>query len=1048
MNSSKLAHAIRNNRIVKRIILYTPVDIATWLNNVGAPKLALKVIHLPKRIYPRNADVLTARLNAHKRLGNRAMHNKLVAERARHMADKYVKIKDYENILALMAQLEKVQQPLQLAAGKCIARQLDSEVGRSRILKASSRALEKYPASIFLLHINSLCRSMAGDYRAASDALIARITSTSSENIKFTRRQSIMLRDSWRVVDLIAREKMDWLEESGDYKNLISKPEDAPSDNSVAISENEIAHDVPGTTARPDDLIDFKEHALQGRLRDEYLRVCTKEFDDAKNMHGRLKAITEMLRAGIRHIPDYTSSYDLAREKLESLIPQLHEMTACVPKTCKKPVERVLNVCTFLNLAHRLGLTEERKRCVEHLVELSKTKSFAACLWPAVGELAKHPEDMADANLIVLRIKQHIPKNGRDLRNFLRWATNSGEYQEADKLRPLLAKHLLRSEAMLGYVNILQRQGRFEDAMRLTRDIHGELLSRPSTTNCFTNFRLIKRVGELDFLIKTARIFSSVPQPKDPRGVVIISPRNIDHLRRYPLLVLVEMKRRGWAVVPIVEGLLPRELTGIAEIDVMNSSIRPNLSLSTRAEFTMPEIENFECDPENQMLKWGDLDFSHSLWEDAAINRRRYSINYRCPELINYLSGLGGWTRVMARVLNYAHIEHLRSDRPTACISLFNNRLPDSLFNKFCQEHGSETGFFHLHAANGYQNYFTNFSTNISERFVLRNMTRAKDVRSASFPIPENFERYYAGRAEQAPEILKNFEDVTKVKRSTGSSKERPAEAVALVEKIEGWRKAGGKVACAFGKVVCDSGVPFDGGPAHSSMRDWINHSIRAVQGSDTLLLIKPHPHEINNQIATFPTEYFIDLLEEPLGENAVFMGHRWFDIHDMKELVDLGLIYNGTTTVELGLLGIPCVLAGHFAPIDYPVGHVSPKDRNEYEAYLRFEKSVEVAKDIRERSAVWLDYMSDENFTQPYRYHARPVTNQVLYPPWWVKEDLKRYNEEGDTAVMELVGRALGERGEPGDNTDYRLDELTLDESETEAAGNLYPGMIDSAGD
>src|SRR5204862_498482 len=53
------------------------------------------------------------------------------------------------------------------------------------------------------------------------------------------------------------------------------------------------------------------------------------------------------------------------------------------------------------------------------------------------------------------------------------------------------------------------------------------------------------------------------------------------------------------------------------------------------------------------------------------------------------------------------------------------------------------------------------------------------------------------------------------------------------------WRARGGKVACLFGRVVCDSAVPFDGGPVHSDLRDWLRHSIEAVRGSNTLLLIK-----------------------------------------------------------------------------------------------------------------------------------------------------------------------------------------------------------------
>src|SRR6056297_3848939 len=109
------------------------------------------------------------------------------------------------------------------------------------------------------------------------------------------------------------------------------------------------------------------------------------------------------------------------------------------------------------------------------------------------------------------------------------------------------------------------------------------------------------------------------------------------------------------------------------------------------------------------------------------------------------------------------------------------------------------------------------------------------------------------------------------------------------------------------------------------------------------------------------------------MSENGLFLGHRWFDMHDMRERMDLGLIYNGTTAIELGLMGIPAVLCGDFAPVDYPIGHMVPKDRADYEAYLRFEKPAVVALDIRERAAVWLDYMANEDFTQSYRFHARP---------------------------------------------------------------------------
>lgn len=290
----------------------------------------------------------------------------------------------------------------------------------------------------------------------------------------------------------------------------------------------------------------------------------------------------------------------------------------------------------------------------------------------------------------------------------------------------------------------------------------------------------------------------------------------------------------------------------------------------------------------------------------------------------------------------------------------------------------------------------------------MRNMTRFPETRSGSFPVPSDFQAYFRKHEKFAPIILNDAIGITKVKRSTEGQKVRPEDAQQALDRILKWRENGGNVACAFGKVVCDSGVPYDGGPAHTNMKDWLNHTIDAVRDSKTLLLLKPHPHEYKEEIACFLNQYFFDLIETDIPENVILSGHRWFDINDLKEFVDLGLIYNGTTAVELGVLGIPSVLCSHFAPVDYPVGHVSPFDKADYEAYVRFEKKAEVSPRLQEQSACWLQLMGSNEVTLDYRYHARQITNKVLYPSWWFPEDIRNYLIKGDPAVTELANRAI----------------------------------------
>ena len=1006
-----------NRSIPRKFMLGIPLRMSRYLMKKSQPKLALVILRVVTRVYPSDVRTLHVKAMAHEALGNFEIGANIRAERLRYLMQPYMASKNFTEILKLMAEMERTHKAAQFKAGRLIAQQLVSEVGRKRILKCAIEARARFKESAYLSHLISLCQSMDGDYRQASKMLLSEINFPYKAPKKLQIKRGRILAQSWRVVDQIAREQMDWSDDASGSNQA--------SPSLVGHVREEIKSAKTKRTKSPqsaldeidsDNAISFKERALQGRQIKQYLKICDKELNEADTLSKKLRAVEEMLRTGIRHIMDYSPSYRMAKSRLKALQPELDVLfSAGASETLEAATNTVLELCTYYSLTHRLRMPKEKARIIERLEEISQDETMAAALWPAPGTIAKDPDNAPVAMRILERIEYETPKINRDAQKYFQWAMTTRNYSKADAFYKRLPKNLHRRHGLLYYVNILQRQSRFSEALKLLIDIHGQALANPSQLNAYTNYSLIKRTGELRFLIETSRIYKSVKQPKNPKGVVLISPRNIDQLRRYPLMVLLEFKRRGWAVVPIVEGLLPKELTGDPSIDVMNSAIGATTLLSDQAMAVMPELTSFVSTPSKGILRWGNIDLSHSVWEDAAINRRRYSIHWKCPELRHYISGLANWTQSIGRVLSYAHDQQKLTGRKFACVSLFNYRLPDSLFRFYCEEFGDPDTFFYLHTANGYQNYFTNFSTNISQRLVMRNMTRYPHVRSASFPLPEFFETYYRDNSKRIPEIIERFAAITKVKRSTEGNSDRPKEVFEVDRRIADWRAKGGKVACAFGKVVCDSGVPFDGGPAHKSMKDWINHCIKTVQGTDTLLLIKPHPHELNDQIATFPTEYFEDLLTEKLGDNAIVLGHRWFDMHDMESRMDIGLIYNGTTAIELGIMNIPCILAGHFAPIDYPVGHVVPKDRADFEAYLRFEKDAEVSNDLRERSAVWLDYMANESFTQPYRYHARPVTNKVLYPPYWFKEDLEKYKGKQDLSIVELVGRALGERLEPG---------------------------------
>ncbi len=937
-----------------------------------------------RRLVPRNRLTLTVVARGAGALGLKAPAR---AAEARLLQERVGRTTDLTELLRLMGALEPTLRAAPLEAGRRVADLICTEEGRADLLPAALAAREAEPDSAWLTHVITLCQAMAGDYRTAGQDLAARLAQPFDARVPLERSRFETLRNSWRVTDQAAREQMDWIDEDPEGAALVAP---APT--------------LPGE-ARP---LGFKEHLLQGRKRQAYLAACTAELTAAPSLEARLKAIGEMIRPSLRHSPSYGPSYAVAREHFSQLEAEIEPLFEGLPLPGAAE-KHILLLGRLLGLSRKLGEAALAGRCLDRLEMLAEEEVFLPVLWTAPAEMAEDSAAETRAARVMDKIRAVAsPKTSRDVRGLFRWALLAEAHDIADASFAALPASLRRHNGVLHYVQSLIRRGRLTEAMDLLTEIHGQILTHPSRLNAFASRSMIKRRGELAFLIRTAEILGDVSQPKEPKGVLLLTARNLDHLRRMPLMVLRRMKAEGWALVPLVSGLLPPEPTGRADIDRLHGAISPNIRLSSDAEAAFPALTGFEADLSTGSFTWDGLALSHPLWEDAAIARRRYHIDWSCPELQSAMGNLVKWTKAMGRALDYAK----GLDVPVASLVILPARLPDAAVRLYCEAKGDADGFFCLHGANGYQNYFTNFATNVSERYVIRNLTAHPETRAAAMPVPENFERYYGAATPRLDAIRARFAATPATPRST-EGKGRPPEAEALLGELSDWRARGGKIACAFGKVVCDSSVPFDGGLAHASMEDWIQHACAAVDGSNTLLLVKPHPHELNNRIATFPTEYFADLLPDPLPQNVRLLGHRWFDIADIAGQIDLGLIYNGTTAVELGLLGVPCLLSGHFAPIDYPIGHVVPKSRDAFEAYLRFERPAEVAPDLADRAAVWLDYMAAEDFTLPYRYHVRTVTNTVLYPPWWYDEDLA--GAESDPAIAALTDRALNRGTEPG---------------------------------
>lgn len=913
---------------------------------------------------------------------------------------------EIEDVLRGLAKFEKKRISAPVVAGNLIGMQLGSDEKIIALSKTAEHLLKEYPDSTLLLTLLVIGVAKSGEYEKAHDLLIEKIEEI--RGIRYGRKLKRVERDRldallklWRTLDLVIRNEMAWAREDGGIHGYEKIP-----------FLDELTTDNPGNLDTQSILF-FAEPYLQGRSTEKYLVNCQRSWDAANTIQTRMKAITAMMRTGVRRTPDYHDGYNLARDYYEQTWPDIDELINTVRKNNIVPHAlasgRMRLLREALKLAREVGADEHVAALVSCIRDSLDGVNARNVIWVATHALIVH-DRTTFRELTIDLVKNHPsgPKALTDITSFLMWATLAEEYEYACEVFEKFPTQIKRSQAGLNYANILQRMNRFGAAEKSARSVMDVTLSKPHLLCPFKLWNTLRRVGELGFAASSADLYRMVPQPKNPKGVIFVLARSLEQARRTPMVVLMELKRQGWAVVPLFKGILPIEKTGMSGIDRYAGAVTMELVIAKDREGTFEPASKFKANLSKGKITWRDMDFSQMVWEEASVNRRRYNVDYTCPALIKYVGQLERTCKATAIILEDLEKNEEMANLRAGFLIQFNNRLPDVVARFYCEKYGDPEKRFCIHSANGYQNYFNNFSTNVSTKCTMRNMTLHPETRTASFPVPEEFEAFYQENKHLTSHILEEVEEVTRVKRSTAGTKEMPLEARVALRYIEDWKAKGGKVACAFGKVVCDSGVPIDGGPAHKNMKEWLNHTINSVKDSNTLLLIKPHPHELNEQIACFLTEKFEDLIEVEQNPNVMFLGHRWFDIHMLNGMVDVGLIYNGTTAIELGLMEIPCLLCGHYGPIDYPIGHMVPKNKRHYRSLVRFENEIQVADDLRARAAMWLYYMQGDNVMVDYRYNARQITNKFLYPSYWFEEDIKKYLVHGDPHVNRLAEQAV----------------------------------------
>lgn len=622
-------------------------------------------------------------------------------------------------------------------------------------------------------------------------------------------------------------------------------------------------------------------------------------------------------------------------------------------------------------------------------------------------------EDL-DRPLRFLELAHALRPNDVDL--IVAYCTALAISSEEHKARKIVGAALERWQAHTGLLVLLTRlQSDMSDSEGVARTqnrllgLRESAVLRASEDGARVRELLALRsaVATQEFWKNTSSVLQRVPNPQlhAPKGVVFASFYKCMISASITTMPFLDLKRRGYDVVYLNSGTVSAQPTGHPLFDQFAGILRGDGSL-VAGERMLRSGTFFEwsIDPKNGYIGADGLNFHQPIFERLAQQSKSFTIDFDSPLIASRIRSM---VRLCDRGLYVARRirdEVAARGIPVRFVSSNWQYPPYCTFRIAAAQWSRTHDISFVAVSPGYESYFSNLGKRYATTAAAVNMSLNPNSRAPFLPRADRFRAWYAANGAVVDSARDEIEEQIRADRA-GIGTQLSSQARDALARIKAHRRAGGKVVCAFGKIVYDLAVPYSGGPAHGDIQDYLNHTIEAAaKAPGTLVLIKPHPHELRYEIARNPRQFFTDLIKVPIPDNVLVMGHRWFNVRDLIPLIDLGVLWNGTSCVELAGSGVPVVMCDDWGPRDYPVGFTAPRSREHYEQIIRDPSIVENDPQMRRRCIGLLKYLSTTDVMRPYQYVERGLVNVDVGAPVWRMDDVERYLREGDPYVEALA--------------------------------------------
>ena len=495
----------------------------------------------------------------------------------------------------------------------------------------------------------------------------------------------------------------------------------------------------------------------------------------------------------------------------------------------------------------------------------------------------------------------------------------------------------------------------------------------------------------------------TTPTREEIRGFVVVYNWRAHVVAALMVPMAGLLTDEGYPVKAVLAGTLATEGTGIPAFDALQGCIAPEGTNFTRRPKEL--AHDWTVDWPAGIVETGGINY-YTYFQERLARRARV---YRADSLeaagaADLFESLIHRSDVALTLCEKARDLARAEGKPVRIAIHETHFAPSGIIREWCEQVGGRDGVHAVALSIGYENYYSNLTSIQATTLAVEDLTANPTVRQ---PFLGGLHRLEAALKEEPAlgdepddEVMSWIvQDRSKVE---ASSRERDD----VMAEIERTHAAGGKVFVALGKVVVDFAAPDDRGFVHGDVVEWINHLVDAVTDTPNLLLIKPHPHELREEIVQEDVQRFRDLVTPQLPANVVFLDHSSFNTHDLADVVDGAFLWNGTAILEFSVLGVPVVPASIWAERDYPVGFEVLRTRGDYERVLRGERSLSVMPDARRRSAAMLRLMRSDIVAIPYTYVRRPATNLDFPAPVLDVAMLARLAEQPDPDVERAASR------------------------------------------